>query len=133
MSKILTVEEVMAQEGKVLITCKNTGRIPSLGMGPIRQPIYVKQTVYENLKGCGYDITLVKNTSGVRQASVVQSSPAIVTLPEANEIVIKEEAYTASELEAMSSKELKALLTEANISFDEKIRKTDLIELVLAQ
>jgi hypothetical protein len=103
----------------VNVTCENSGRVPYLGMGPIRKGVCIPEEQFESLKTMGY---LVKKVAPASES---------VEEPEKEKEKDEDKVYTQEQLEAFTVKELKALLTEANVAFTTNANKAELIEAAL--
>ena len=153
---------------KVLVTCSKVGRIPWLGMGPIKNPVYLDESKVESLINQGFPIYVFEGSeagkSGSKEEQTVETSETLVKEPvdppadkepsePADPPADKESAddqqkiadtqdfekfdkdgdhlYDEKELKAMKADDIRAMLTAAEIAFDERATKPELIKLVL--
>lgn len=74
------------------VTINKRGHIPGVGHGPIKRPIIVSETVYNNLVKLGFPVEIIKEISPIKPISApvkeVEVTPEVVNTPKQEEEVV---------------------------------------------
>jgi hypothetical protein len=99
---------------KYRVTINKRGRIPGVGVGPFRRPLYITETVYNHLTRLGYPIEVISTTDDNKVVKESDESVKIIpdnkikesTVVKQQPVIPKEEPKKEAEVELVSDSEI---------------------------
>lgn len=116
----------MSNNQRVKVTIENAKRIPGVGKGPIRNPIYITKEQYDLLKRLGY--TVIKHDDTLKKISKpnrVKEKEVINKEDRSLDNTNKIDTNNCKERE-ITKKEIKEYLNSKNIPYNDKANLTEL-------